>query len=542
MGDNWSAPGAHDPGARARANFRTVFRTVLLVLVGLAALGGQRAEATNGARLTSNGARSAGRGGVDYAYADDGIGPANNPAGMVWVYGNRLDQYWALVDPRVTWSNSFGKFDDRDVLFAPVPAFSFGAFFDPFKEWEIAPLFDLGGWGLRDEGDEGEAGIERPEESLDAEALDYGSRVKFGFGVFPITGGKVQLKKMRTAGFPDPLDWEVDTLALAITPSLAFRLNKYFSIGVNLQFIYSKFELDGGIAQPRSTLNDDFEFAATLLNDNPQIITKADLDDAFTYGFSSRIGFMFHTEMFSAGFVYQDRTYSADYLGRANVDAKDEVDALTSTAGGPAALQLINPAIVPSRGFNGNYDLRIQDYDYPRQVGLGIAFRPHRRFSVGIDYTYIGWKEVFRKFRARLTKGDNSNLDIMTARSIRVTVPLEYTDQHVVALGITALVAEGDDIVEGVPSWALVLRAGYNYGETPVPEKTTLPPLPVINEHHVSCGFSFLWGPLVEISAAFEYQLPNEFDVGVHKGDFTLSNSKQEVEIFFVQFGLGVNF
>lgn len=523
---------------------RGTFRTALLVVVGLAALGA-RADATNGPRLTSNGARSAGRGGVDYAYADDGIGPANNPAGMVWVYGNRLDQYWALVDPRVTWSNQFGKFDDRDVLFAPVPAFSFGAFFDPFKEWEIAPLFDLGGWGLRDEGGETASdaeGIELPEETLEGDSLDYGSRVKFGFGVFPITGGKVQLKKMRTAGFPDPLDWEVDTLALAITPSLAFRINKYFSVGLNLQFVYSKFELDGGIAQKRSTLNDDFEFAATLLNDNPQIITKADLDDAFTYGFSSRIGFMFHSEMLSVGLVYQDRTHSADYLGRANVDATDEVNTLTSTAGGPAALQLINPAIVPSRGFRGNYDLRIKDYEYPRQLGLGIAFRPHRRFSIGIDYTYIGWKELFRQFRVRLTKSDNPNLDIMTSSSIAVRVPLEYRDQHVIAVGLTALVAEGDDIVEGVPAWSLVLRAGYNYGETPIPENTTLPPLPVINEHHVSCGFSFLWGPLLEFSAAVEYQLPNEFDVGNHKGDFTLSNSKQETEILFVQFGMGINF
>lgn len=521
-------------------------RTVWVVLGLLALLGVQRGDATNGPRLTANGARSAGRGGVDYAYADDGIGPANNPAGMVWVYGNRLDQYWALVDPRLTWTNSFGKFDDRDVLFAPVPAFSFGAFFDPFKEWEIAPLFDLGGWGLRDEGGAGEAGdaegIELPDEVLDQDQLDYGSRVKFGFGVFPITGGKVQLKDMRTAGFPDPVDWEVDTLALAVTPSLAFRINKYFSIGLNLQLVYSKFELDGGIAQPRSTLNDDFEFAATLLNDNPQIITKADLDDAFTYGFSSRIGFMFHTEIFSVGLVYQDRTYSADYLGRANVDATDEVNTLTSTAGGPAALQLINPNIVPQRGFRGNYDLRIKDYEYPRQLGLGIAFRPHRRFSIGVDYTYIGWKELFRQFRARLTSSDNSNLDIMTSRSVAVRVPLEYSDQHVIAMGITALVAEGDDIVEGVPAWALVLRAGYNYGETPIPENTTLPPLPVINEHHVSCGFSFLWGPLVELSAAFEYQLPNEFDIGNHKGDFTLSNSKQENEILFIQFGMGVNF
>lgn len=498
-----------------------------------------RAEATNGARLTSNGARSAGRGGVDYAYADDGIGPANNPAGMAFVYGNRLDQYWALADPQVTWSNSLGKTSDRDVIFSPLPAFSFGAFFDPFKAWEIAPLFDLGNWGLRGEpGDADE--LEADLGPLDAEALQYGSRVRIGFGVFPVTGGKIQLKKMVTSAFRDPLDWEVDTLALAITPSIAFRLNKYFSVGLNLQFHYSKFELDGGIAQPRATLADDFEFAAVLLNDNPQIVTKADLDDAFTYGVSGRIGFMFHTDVFSAAFVYQDRTYSADYLGRATVDGTDEVNALTM--GNPSLLQVVDPRINPALGFTSEYDLRIQGYEFPRQFGLGLALRPHRRLSIGMDYTYIRWSEHFKQFKVRLSNGNNSNLDIMTAPTIPVRVPLKYKDQSVIALGLTALVAEGEDIVEGVPSWAFILRAGYNYGRSPAPRKTTLPQLPVINEHHVSMGFSFQWGPLIEFSAAVEYQLPREIRTGFHVGDFTLSGSKQEVEILFAQFGVGVNF
>lgn len=511
---------------------------VVAGLLGLAPI----AEATNGPRLTHNGARSGGRGGVDYAYADDGIGPANNPAGMAFVYGNRIDQYWAIVDPRVTWSNSFGSFDDRDDLFFPVPAFSFGAFFDPFKDWEIAPIFDIGSWGLKREPGE-DAGEDAPPPEivdLDEEEMTYGSRIRIGFGVFPVTGGKIHIDDMRTSVFTQPLDWEVDTLALAVTPSLAFRINKYFSVGFNLQFIYSRFEMDGGIAQPRALLRDDFEFSATLLNNNPQLQTKADLDDAFTYGFSGRIGFMFHTDLFSAAFVYQDRSYSADYLGRATVDATEEVQQLTM--GNPALLQVVDPSVNPSLGFVSEYDLRIQNYESPRQFGLGIGFRPHRRFSIGLDYTYIVFTEKFHQFRARLSGGDNANLDIITNPNLDIRLPLKFRDQHVIAAGVTALVAEGRDIVEGVPAWALVARAGINYGRTPVKRRTTIPQLPVINETHVSGGFSFLWGPLIELSVSVEYALPKELNTGDHVGDFSLVNSKQEVEILFVQFGMGFNF
>lgn len=500
-------------------------------------LGAPRAEATNGPKLTSSGARAAGRGGVDYAFADDAIGPANNPAGMAWVYGNRLDQYWAIADPRASWSNEFGRFKDRDNLFIAVPAFSFGVFFDPFKSWEVAPIFDIGNWGLKPK--PGEVVDEGGPLDIDPDPL--GSRLRVGFGVFPVTGGRVQLKKMRTRGFADPLDWEVDTLALAVTPSLAIRVTNFFSIGLNLQFHYSKFELDGGIAQPRTTLAESFRTAAVLLNDNPQIVTKADIDDAFTYGFSWRIGFMFHLhEMLSAAFVYQDRSYSADYLGRATVSGDDEVRSLTN--GNPSLLQIVDSRVDPSLGFESRYDLRLQDYDQPRHFGLGLAFRPHRRLSLGLDYTYICWRERFKEFKARLSNGTNPNLDIMTSPSVKVRVPLKFRDQSVIAVGLSALVAEGQDIVEGVPAWSLVVRTGYNYGRSPVPRRTTLPQLPVINEHHVSAGFSFHWGPLVEFSVAAEYALPREISTGSHKGDFTLSGAKQEVSILFVQFGMGFNF
>ncbi len=525
----------------SNAHARLPARLAAALLAPLALLAGP-AAATNGPKLTSSGVRAAGRGGVDYAFADDGTGPATNPAGMAFVYGHRLDQSWALIVPRVEWSNGLGRTRDGDLFFA-VPAFSFGAFFDPSKPLEIKPLFDVGRWGLFDEpgpADPAEAGPPPTDEEL-----LFGGRLRVGLGVFPITGGKVQLKKMRTSVFREPLDWEVDALQLAVTPSLAFRFNRWFSAGLAVQAHWSKLELDAGIAQPRFLLRDDFETAAVLLNNSPQIFTRADLDDAFTYGVSFRLGLMFQSGetslgQLSLGLVYQERTYSADYLGRATVDANDEVNNLTQ--GNPGLLQLVDPSIDPSRGFTSVYDLRVQGYEQPRQVGLGLAYRPHRRFSVGLDYTWIEWHAVLSQLRVRLSGGDNPNLDRMTAPTIPVRVPMRLRNQHVVALGLSALVAEGEDLVEGVPAWGLTLRAGYNYGRSPVPRRTTLPQLPTITEHHVSCGVGFMWGPLVELSASFEWALPKEYRIGSHQGDRSLGSSTQDADILFFQVGFGLNF
>jgi long-chain fatty acid transport protein len=525
----------------------------LLTLLALAA----PAAATNGPKLTAVGPRAAGRGGVDYAYSDDGIGPYNNPAGMAFVYGNRFDNNWAAIrtQARFTLDNLDGfrsEFNNDKEWFLPVPAFSFGVTMDPSHSWEVFNVFKLGDWGLHDEPTDEEL---EALAGLSDEELRYGSPIRIGFGVFPVSGGVVKMDNMLTPGFGvagdrRPVDWEANVLALAVTPSFAVRLAPWISAGVALQIIHSSFELDGGIAQPAAVLRDDFELANSILSINPQVITEADLDDAFTWGFSWRVGIMLQpTDFLSIGIVYQDRSHSADYLGRALVDSTDEINRLTN--GNPALLQLVDPQVDPSRGFTSEYDLRIQRYEFARQFGIGIAIRPHRRFSIGIDYTFIHYEESNKTFRVRLSNGSNPNMDIITSTTIPVRVPLRFENQHVIAFGLSWLAVEGDEIVEGVPSWALMLRTGFNYGQNPIPEDTTLPQVPAITEHHIMGGASLIVGPYLEFSFSVTHGFrgTNPFDldddpldIDQHVGDYTLSNATQGAAVTLFQFGIGVNF
>lgn len=524
------------------------------------------AEATNGLKLTAYGPRAAGRGGVDYAYSDDAIGPASNPAGMAFTYGNRFDNNWAVIFPSVEWTNSSGSFKDKPDPFIPVPAFSFGVFVDPSKDWEIAPIFDLGKWGLIDDEEQKDKGqkkgkkngkqgakgppddpADKPQGEFKGEESVYGGRVRIGFGIFPVTGGKIQIKDLITPGFQDPVDWETDVLTLAVTPSFAFRITDYLSIGLSLQIIHGHFELDGGIAQPLSLITDPTLLTATtiLKGPNAQLVNKADLDDAKagngTLGISGKLGVMFNSKYFSVGMVYQEKTWQSDYLGRATVDATDEVLGLLPDPSFAAALALLG--INTAAGFVSEYDLRVQDFEFPRMFGLGFVVRPHRRFSIGLDYTFIGWKEVMRTFKTRLSNPSNPNLRLMAGNTIHVRVPLNFKNQHVIAVGISALLFEGSDIVEGVPSFQFVWRMGYNFGKNPSPSNTALPQQPVTTEHHVSGGFTFHIGPLIEFNLAVEYALPKKIKTGVHVGDVTnLSNSEQETSLLFIHFGLGFNF
>ena len=47
--------------------------------------------------------------------------------------------------------------------------------------------------------------------------------------------------------------------------------------------------------------------------------------------------------------------------------------------------------------------------------------------------------------------------------------------QHVFAVGASVVVFQGDDIVPDVPSFQIILRVGYNWGQNPVPANTAIP-------------------------------------------------------------------
>ena len=81
---------------------------------------------SSGFALFEVGGRAGAMSGAMTAVADDPSALFWNPAGMAFVYGNRLDTNWALIDPRVTWINVVDGFqiEGRQCPHRPDPALS----------------------------------------------------------------------------------------------------------------------------------------------------------------------------------------------------------------------------------------------------------------------------------------------------------------------------------------------------------------------------------------------------------------------------------
>lgn len=130
-----------------------------------------------------------------------------------------------------------------------------------------------------------------------------------------------------------------------------------------------------------------------------------------------------------------------------------------------------------------NYDARVTGIKWPQQVDVSMAAKPTEQFMVALTTSWINWASI----NTIDITGTNPN-NPLAPPQVNLSIPFNWKDQVVIALGVAYSVLQE-------PSWAskdrLVLRAAYNYSNSPVPKETLSPLWPLINEHHFSAGIGF---------------------------------------------------
>lgn len=103
------------------------------------------------------------------------------------------------------------------------------------------------------------------------------------------------------------------------------------------------------------------------------------------------------------------------------------------------------------------------------------------------DVKRIRWSSVMKDFRVRFN-------DAGTGQSLNITLPQNWDDQTVVALG-----------VQYKPTRDLALRLGVNLAENPVPDNTLNPLFPAIVERHYTFGAGYRLSAADTIAGAVTY-------------------------------------
>ncbi|GIW71679.1 MAG: hypothetical protein KatS3mg102_1221 [Planctomycetota bacterium] len=513
---------------RRRLHVRAV-RAALLAALAAAS----PAAATNGAKPIADGARAQGRGGVDVALAEDATAIASNPAGLAFIDGQRVDQTLGLILPRVQWRGP----TDRDRNREPwLPVGSFGFVFDFQEPWHLDEVLTF-----RDEA--------RSELPSRLQASYAGSPFKFGFGIFPVKGGNVRLNFTTPFWDADPdagLDrqrprYQTISQEVGIHLALGYRLSEKLAFGLSPSFVLSRLEVDQPLAQPTSILKGHPVGTSGLTYADvapfqgiEQIEGLSDLDGASTFGFRVKLGVLWHVnETVSLGLTYAPPSYTLDYLGRVAVDLNRMVAKVDPQGTLLKPVVAANTGIPPEdQDYRGAYNVRLKPFAVPQEVAVGIAVRLPR-LTLGLDLRWLQWSQANEEFRAELTDGTSPELNELTGDGsgrTQAEVPLDWEDQLVVAVGAAVAVTD----------W-LVLRAGYNWANNPVPDETLQPTLPAIFTHHLTGGFS-LWWRRLELSGAVEWALPVEQRTARNLANRSYDGTEVEAELFWFSLGIGASF
>jgi long-chain fatty acid transport protein len=275
------------------------------------------------------------------------------------------------------------------------------------------------------------------------------SRLSLGLGIFAQGGMGVDFQDVTNfAGGKDSLYSQVAFLRLA--PTAAYNLTDRLTLGATLFAGYATV---------------DYEFF-------PRMPQGQKVDGLSSFTLAGRLGFAYQ--------INEQWAIGGTYTSESALDFDD----------GEMELNF-----GPRLGTVTYRDASMEDFTWPQQVEMGVSFRPAPKWLLAFDVSWINWSAAIETVTV---KASNPNQPV-PAPYQRIEVPfiMEWDDQWVFGLGAQ---------YEVTSSWTL--RAGYNYGQNPVPDETLNPLFPAIVEHHLTGGFTYTAGSW-DLDFALEHALEN---------------------------------
>lgn len=281
-----------------------------------------------------------------------------------------------------------------------------------------------------------------------------GSDLYFGGGMYGTSGLGVDFAQ--TEMMPGVFWDAYSNIAFwQMAPALAWNVNDRLSVGAAVTIDYQSVAF-----QQRALTDLDGDGSADDVFQNFDLGRAA---SSFGYGLS--FGAIYDiNKMVSVGAYYKSKQNFSDL--EYNL-APGDITGVNPATGAPAPLP------------GGRYKL---DLDFPQQFSTGIAVRPTNELTISADVKWIDWSDTMDKLSV----------------TGPVDVPMDpgWDDQIVYALGVAW---KASDKVN--------LRAGFNYGESPIDDDQVGRNLilPAVVEEHYTIGGDYRFNEYWELGAHYMY-------------------------------------
>lgn len=464
--------------------------TKILGTVLLAALDPLATWATNGMNLEGYGPVSVAMGGSSLAFDNGTAAVMNNPATLALApAGTRLDLALGNLGPKVrasvmTPAGRLSATSQSDAFYMPAIGVAVRR---GRLTWGLG-IFGQGGMGTQFGRD---SWLSDPSGGADT-ALDRGLINRTEVSV-----GRVILPLVYTAG---------ERVVLAATADLVWA-------GMDLQMGLSEAQFQD-LADPRAgtlgrvtgSLVSGFgqlyePFGGTGVRQLHHAYFDFSNGSPFTgqargYGVAGKVGALVRvTRQFTVGAVYHGRTRLGDLEtsgARLAMDVRLDPGAL---AGAPTGTY-------QDTRLDLTGTLSVRDFQWPAQLGLGAAFTPTDRVLLAVDVKRIYWSAVMSAFQMTFVADRTPANGPLAGLSLDAALYQRWQNQTVIALG---------GAVEAMPG--LTLRAGYNHGRNPVPDRYLNALFPATVEGHATFGAGYRISPRLSadlsVARAFDVEATN---------------------------------
>jgi long-chain fatty acid transport protein len=299
--------------------------------------------------------------------------------------------------------------------------------------------------------------------------------LSFGIGIFSPFGLGTKWGKKGVVKF---LATESKMETIVINPTVAWQVLPQLSVGVGVDYMYSKARLKKKVDQSSFGAGD----GESMLD-----------GDGDGWGFN--IGALLTPfEKLSLGLAYRSGI-KVDYDGSSTFE--DIAPALQPFFGGP--------------GFKTDASTSI---DFPEVLSAGIAYSPIETLTIGLDIEWTFWSSYD-------TLVIDLEDEIPPAGFVDVTEPKNWKDVEAIKVGVEYLATERFSV-----------RAGYVYDNSPAPDDTLHPRLPDSDQQNISLGLGFRGEKLdidvVYIAAFYEDRkvdntiLSGEYETFAHLFGFSI--------------------
>ena len=406
------------------------------------------AIATNGYFLPGFGFRSQGMGGVGIAYGRDSLSTAANPANAANT-GMRGDLGVGIFNPE-----RHAKVYNDGVGFG-----SFGFYGDTESDsrYFIVP----------------EMGFTMP--------LD--DRLHIGLAVVG-NGGMNTTYPENFFSYLDAVPERdkkvgVDMMQLLVPISVAYKVNEDHTLGASLVLAETRFRAYGLEAFHEFDVNVGFPITS-----DPDHLTGNGFD--YSYGAGVRLGWLgdFMDDRLTVGLTYASKAYMTKF---------DKYRGLFAGQG---------------------------DFDIPENYGIGIAIKPLKNLVIAADIVRINYNDV----KAIGNRGPGTSVPV-PGNDLSGAIPSILEDRLTDNDGASSTELGNDEgmgfgwnnqtvyklgVQYGVNK-RLQVRAGYNYGKSPIPDDQVTFNLlaPATVEKHYSVGFTYRANDNLEVTGTYMYAAPH---------------------------------